>query len=231
MKISDINKYVVEYQLPYVHFVKVGVMAESSEAAITAASIAFDSGTIWDNTPAMPLLTDLYEEVCNGGKPLEFEAELVAKWPQPDSTVRQIERENAAMETCRLLLQAYEHQDSGHESFLTAALESAKAALSFGLSFGDGITPPPIPPLPTIVLGVHGGMVKWIDSNRPSLAIVLDFDIDGASTEDIAEVTLSDGKTVNVRPFDARYARVDPAWVNSLSRYVLLTLSPTQPKG
>lgn len=212
MKISDIKKYVVEYQLPYVHFVQVGVMAESSAAAIKAASIAFDSGTIWDNTPSMPLLTDLYEEVGNAGEPLKFEAEQVEEWPQPDSTVRQIERENAAMETCRLLLQAYEHQDSGDENYLTAALELAKAALSFG----DGITPPPMPPLPTIVLGVHGGMVQWIDSNRPSLAIVLDFDIDGASTKDLAEVTLEDGKTVDVHPFDAKYARVDPAWVNSL---------------
>lgn len=212
MKISDIKKYVVEYQLPYVHFVQVGVMAESSAAAIKAASIAFDSGTIWDNTPSMPLLTDLYEEVGNAGEPLKFEAEQVEEWPQPDSTVRQIERENAAMETCRLLLQAFEHQASGDETFLAAALESAKAALSFG----DGITPPPMPSLPTIVLGVHGGRVQWIDSNRPSWVIVLDFDLDGASTKDLAEVTLEDGKTVDVHPFDARYARVDPAWVNSL---------------
>ena len=212
MKISDIKNYVVEYQLPYVHFVQVGVRAESSEAAIKAASIAFDAGTIWDNTPTMPLLTDLYEEVGNAGEPLKFEAEQVEEWPQPDSTVRQIERENAAMEACRLLLQAYEHDDSGDENFLTAALESAKAALSFG----DGKTPPPMPPLPTIVLGIHGGMVQWVDSNRPSLAIVLDFDIDGASTKDLAEVTLEDGKTVDVHPFDARYARVDPAWVNGL---------------
>lgn len=212
MKISDIKKYVVEYQLPYVHFVQVGVMAESSAAAIKAASIAFDSGTIWDNTPSMPLLTDLYEEVGDAGEPLKFEAEQVEEWPQPDSTVRQIERENAAMETCRLLVQAYEHQDSGDENYLTATLESAKAALSFG----DGITPPPMPPLPTIVLGVHGGRVQWIDSNRPSLAIVLDFDIDGASPHELAEVTLEDGKTVDVHPFCATYARVDPAWVNSL---------------
>lgn len=215
MKINDIKKYVVEYQLPYFHFVQVGVTAESSEAAIKAALTAFDLGTIWDNTPTMPLLTDLYDEASNSSEPfqpLKFEAEEVEEWPQPDQTVRQIERESAAMETCRLLLQVFEHQASGDETFLAAALESAKAALSFG----DGITPPPMPPLPTIVLGVHGGMVQWIDSNRPSLVIVLDFDLDGASTKDLAEVTLEDGKTVNVHPFDARYARVDPAWVNSL---------------
>jgi hypothetical protein len=116
MKISDIKEYVVEYQLPYVHFVQVGVMAESSEAAIKAAQAAFDLGTIWDNTPTMPLLTDLYDETSNSTEPfqpLKFEAEEVEEWPQPDPTVRQIERENAAMEACRLLYQAYEHQDSG----------------------------------------------------------------------------------------------------------------------
>lgn len=215
MKISDINKYVVEYQLPYFHFVQVGVMAESLEAAIKAASNAFDLGTIWDNTPTMPLLTDLYDETSNSTEPfqpLKFEAEEVEEWPQPDATVLQIERENAAMETCRLLLQAFEHQDSGDETFLSAALESAKSALSFG----DGVTPPPMPPLPTIVLGVHGGMVQWIDSNRPSWVIVLDFDINGTNSKDLAEVTLEDGKTVDVHPYDARSARVDPAWVNSL---------------
>ena len=215
MKISDIKKYVVEYQLPYVHFVQVGVMAESSEAAIKAASTAFDLGTIWDNTPTMPLLTDLYDEASNSSdpfQPLKFEAEQVEEWPQPDPTVLGIERDNAAKEACRLLLQAYEHHDSGDKSFLTAALESAKAALSFG----DGNTLPPMPPLPTIVLGVHGGMVQWIDSNRPSLAIVLDFDIDGASPQELEDVTLEDGKTVDVRQYCASYARVDPAWVNSL---------------
>jgi hypothetical protein len=215
MKISDIKKYVVEYQLPYVHFVQVGVMAESSEAAIKAAQAAFDLGTIWDNTPTMPLLTDLYDETSNSTEPfqpLKFEAEEVEEWPQPDPTVRQIERENAAMEACRLLYQAYEHQDSGDEFFLTAALQSAKAALSYG----DGNTLPPMPPLPTIVLGVHGGMVQWIDSNRPSLVIVLDFDVDGASTQELAEITLEDGKTVYVHQYCASYWRVDPAWVNSL---------------
>lgn len=215
MKISDIKKYVVEYQLPYVHYVQVGVMAESSEASIKAAQAAFDLGTIWDNTPTMPLLTDLYDEASNSSEPfqpLKFEAEEVDEWPEPDATVRQIERENAAMETCRLLLQAFEHQDSGDETFLPAALESAKSALSFG----DGVTPPPMPPLPTIVLGVHGGKVQWIDSNRPSLAIVLDFDINGASPQELEEVTLEDGRTVDVHQYCASYGRVDPAWVNSL---------------
>ena len=215
MKISDIKKYVVEYQLPYVHYVQVGVMAESLEASIKASQAAFDLGTIWNNTPNMPLLADLYDEASNSSEPfqpLKFEAEEVEEWPEPDATVRQIERENAAMETCRLLLQAYEHQESGDVTFLAAARELAIAALSFG----DGITPPPMPPLPTIVLGVHGGKVQWIDSNRPSLAIVLDFDINGASPQELEEVTLEDGRTVDVHQYCASYGRVDPAWVNSL---------------
>ena len=60
---EEVNQlFVVSYEIDYVHRVSVGITAESPESAQQIAEQAFNDGTIWDDTAAMPLLSDEYLE-------------------------------------------------------------------------------------------------------------------------------------------------------------------------
>lgn len=102
-------KYVIQYTLPYEHRVMVGIYAESREAAITRANELFDQGDIWNDTQEIPLLYDNFEETGDAGTPLEFtvEDEISGDWPQPDASVKEIRRRDAAFRAVRLLVDAY----------------------------------------------------------------------------------------------------------------------------
>jgi len=67
------NTYMVQYQLPYTHIVTVGVVAANEQEACAKARVAFEEGTIWNNTEEMPLLQDCYEESSESDV-LEFSA-------------------------------------------------------------------------------------------------------------------------------------------------------------
>ena len=112
MNKSQQNKrYVVEYELPYVHTVQVGIEAASSEAAEQRASALFDAGEIWDDTPDVPLLYDDFDEDETGGGSLTFtvvqELAIDEDWPTPAPCVQAIRRRESALEACRLLVAAY----------------------------------------------------------------------------------------------------------------------------
>lgn len=51
----------VATSLNYTHGMSVGVMAEDHMDAIAKTATAFKMGTLWDNTPKMPLLFDSYD--------------------------------------------------------------------------------------------------------------------------------------------------------------------------
>ena len=91
--------YVVEYTLPYTHRVQVGVYAPNAESASKKAESAFDAGTIWDNTPEMPLLFDDFEEDGNAGVALEFSVVSKGCLPAPDGSVL-VEKRNARARSC-----------------------------------------------------------------------------------------------------------------------------------
>ena len=74
-------KYVVTYTLPYEHVVRVGIEADTAQAAQTIAESAFNDGVLWDNTPTMPLLMDEFEETGDAGVPVLFQATPVTEWP------------------------------------------------------------------------------------------------------------------------------------------------------
>lgn len=78
--------FMVGYSLDHTHRVVVGIRADSSDAACAVARAAFDAGTLWDDTPDMPLLYDDYEEL--DGQVLDFDATSVATWPPADVSVR-----------------------------------------------------------------------------------------------------------------------------------------------
>ena len=98
------KKFVVSYEIDYFHRVSVGVVAEDQAEAQQLAEQAFNEAVIWDDTEAMPLLSDDYHE--SGDESMAWECELVEDFPEPDHSVRQLKREQAAMQICRGLVEA-----------------------------------------------------------------------------------------------------------------------------
>ncbi|MBR8024564.1 hypothetical protein KDX27_28070 [Burkholderia cenocepacia] len=78
--------FMVGYSLDHTHRVVVGIRAASADAACAIARAAFDAGTLWNDTPNMPLLYDDYEEL--DGEVLDFDATSIATWPPADVSVR-----------------------------------------------------------------------------------------------------------------------------------------------
>ncbi|OAI24207.1 hypothetical protein A1356_16105 [Methylomonas koyamae] len=129
--------YAVTYTLDYTHRVVVGIVAESADGAQAVAEAAFDDGTIWDDTPEMPLLFDDFEEV--DGKTPRWQVEAVDVWPKADASVVKLRQERTAMAVCRGLIDAYQRgKDAGGSidwDNLDQLLTLAKQAL--GLSDSD----------------------------------------------------------------------------------------------
>ena len=101
------NQYLASYTLPYRHGVTVGIRAESEDQALHIARVAFEDGSIWDDTEAMPLLYDDFEEDgCNAG-PLEFEiVETDGPFIRSSSVIRQ-RQQAMAFSVCQKLIAAY----------------------------------------------------------------------------------------------------------------------------
>ncbi|HDR9017909.1 TPA: hypothetical protein QDA92_004792 [Burkholderia vietnamiensis] len=78
--------YMVGYTLDYAHRVVVGVRAASADEAGRLARAAFDAGTLWNDTPDVPLLYDDYEEL--DGQTLRFDATAVVAWPVEHASAR-----------------------------------------------------------------------------------------------------------------------------------------------
>lgn len=100
------KKFVVSYEIDYVHRVSVGLEALDETEAQQLAEQAFNDATIWDDTAAMPLLSDNYLE--SGDERLVWECEAVEHYPTPDHSVQQLNKEQAAFRVCRGLIEAYQ---------------------------------------------------------------------------------------------------------------------------
>jgi hypothetical protein len=104
------QKFVVSYQLDYVHSVSVGIEAQDQAEAQLIAEQAFNEALIWDDTETLPLLSDDYHEV--GDESMVWECEPVEHYPEPDHSVRQLKKEQAAFRVCRGLIEAYQKGDA-----------------------------------------------------------------------------------------------------------------------
>lgn len=111
---ENLRKHKVRYQLDYAHVVEVGIKAIDCEDAINRAQQLFDDGTIWDNTPEVPLLSDDYEEI--NGQSLQFSVEEIPEgepFPAPDDSVIEETKRQAAFNAARLLVEAYNRAGEG----------------------------------------------------------------------------------------------------------------------
>ena len=212
------KKFLVEYELPYVHLVRVGIQAKNEESAISIADQAFTDCTIWDNTPEMPLLYDDYEETGDSGAVLEFKVVgEYQEWPEPEVCVKIIERDAAARRACEHLIAAHECSNSAsvREALLQSALEEAHVAmphLSASTKSSNGTAGSEAKP--TVVAWLEGGIVQWMASDHPMRYLVLDADTDG---NDSMKVTMENGSIADViRTSSTVLADHLPEWVTKL---------------
>jgi len=104
------QKFVVSYQLDYVHSVSVGIEAQNQAEAQQIAKQAFNEALIWDNTEALPLLSDDYHE--SEDEYMVWECKRVEQFPEPDHSVQRLKQEQAAFRVCRGLIEAYQQGEA-----------------------------------------------------------------------------------------------------------------------
>ena len=104
------QKFVVSYQIDYIHRVSVGIEAQDQAEAQQIAEQAFNEALIWDDTETLPLLSDDYFE--SGDESMVWECEQVEQFPEPDHSVKQLKKEQAAFQVCRGLIEAYQQGEA-----------------------------------------------------------------------------------------------------------------------
>lgn len=164
------KKFNVTYEIDYVHCVTVGVEAQDAHTAINKAEQAFDQGDIWDDTD-MPLLYDDFNE--KDGESLNFTAQEVSDFPEPDESVKELKRRQVAFEACQALL----------------AGDIEKAMTLAGRVMGhDDLDKNTSNCYPKIAIAIQGGFVQSVVSDQPSLlpndVLVIDYDINGTNKVD-----------------------------------------------
>lgn len=200
-------KYIVQYTLPYEHRVMVGIEAESRDAAIAMAETLFAQGDIWQDSTEVPLLYDDYEETADAGIPLEFtiEDECQAEWPEPDASVIQIRRQNAAFQAARLLVDAYRRGEECGGSIDWSELDEAyQMALK---AFENSVGSISHPRCKRLAVVMEGGLVRSVVADHPESApavAVVDYDTEGYDQDELRWITQSDGSqsdAVIVEPY------------------------------
>jgi len=187
-------KYVVQYTLPYVHRVMVGIVADNPHAAIKRAEALFDAGDLWQDTDEVPLLFDDYDEAGEG--PLQFtvEQELTVHdpWPDPDASIIASRRRAAAFEASRLLVEAC-RCGSVDWDVLDQAYQAALQAT--GTEVGQ-VCARSVKPCAQLAVILEGGIVQSVIADRltatPAVAVI-DYDVEGQEPEDLTLITQSDG--------------------------------------
>ena len=104
------QKFVVSYEIDYIHRVSVGIEAQDQAEAQQIAEQAFNEALIWDDTETLPLLSDDYHE--SGDERMVWECEPVEHYPEPDHSVKQLKQEQAAFRVCRGLIEAYQQGET-----------------------------------------------------------------------------------------------------------------------
>jgi hypothetical protein len=104
------QKFVVSYEIDYIHRVSVGIEAQDQAEAQQIAEQAFNEALIWDDTETLPLLSDDYFE--SGDESMVWECEPVEQFPEPDHSVQQLKQEQAAFRVCRGLIEAYQQGEA-----------------------------------------------------------------------------------------------------------------------
>ena len=197
-------KYVVQYTLPYVQRVRVGIEVTNSDEAIRKVEALLDQGDILQASEEVPLLLD----DCEGGdRPPHFtvEQELAEDepWPEPYGNVTTHHRREAAFQVGKLLIEAYRRGEARGGSIDWDELDLAyQAALGAACNKED---PPRIKTskrCSRLAVVLEGGIVRSVITDQPESApavAVVDYDVDGYEPEDLCHITQSDGRQAKAR--------------------------------
>ncbi len=185
------KKYVVNYRLPYLHTVEVGIEAPNACMASSRARRHFDNGTLWDDTDCLPLLRNDFDEDAARGAALHFEAKQVGAWPKPEQSVHELRRRVHASNACALLIEAYDAGEraggSVEWSDLDEAVIAARQALASHPRQADEATRCPAPNARVIVV-VRGGVAEVFTSGEVETATV---DVDSLEAGDATDLPAS----------------------------------------
>jgi hypothetical protein len=84
---EDLPKFIATIDIDYVQRVTVGIEASHQEHAMQLLKRAFDGGTLWNDSSAMPLLMHAFEPI-HPDAPLQLASlEEVEELPPPDPSV------------------------------------------------------------------------------------------------------------------------------------------------
>lgn len=127
------KKHVATYRLNLIHSVSVGVSAPDGRTARAIAEKALSLGTLWDDSPQMPLLYDEYEEDEDAASQWQWEVREVGDFPPADASVTRHAARGKAFDACRALVAACDGilRDGGAvDGAVFDAVDTAREALA-----------------------------------------------------------------------------------------------------
>lgn len=205
--------YEVSYIQGQSQKVTVGVVAEDGESALQTAKAAFDAGTFWDDSPAMPLLSDEFQ--AEEGQAIVWECQAVEAFRNPNASVRALKAQALALQACRAMVSAYAKGGEGG-SVDWEDLDYVHALAREALALLAEPAPPsasalPGKPLPRLAVVVEGGLVQSVVSDSPlALAVaVVDYDTEGGG--EIIAVPQAEG---GVAEAVVSFCQVEPAGID-----------------
>lgn len=132
------RKYIVGYELPYTHVVRMAVEADTAAEAESNAKTICEKSDPWDDLTDTPLLIDDYVEEDGV---LEYRViEEVESFPNPEGSVMWLRSEQLARQACQQLVEAYRKAGGGSSvdwSDVDRALYTACEALEINPSTLD----------------------------------------------------------------------------------------------
>ncbi len=144
---------------------------KTKEDAIAQAGEAFDTATIWDDNPDMPLLYDDFEEIDGRGMAFNVIGSVpeMKDLPEPDPSALQQHKDEAARTACSMLITAFQKaKQSGKKSVSLTDLEAAcEAAIEAESGYREPIK---------VLVEVEGGSCFFAYSTRPIEVVVMDAD-------------------------------------------------------
>lgn len=191
-------KYVVQYTVPYVQRLIVGVEADSPEEAIEMASAWSETGDTIQNGKLVSFLFDEYKADDTLGR-FTIERELAedVPWPEFNEGINTSHEHESAFQVCKLLIDAYRRGEMSGGSIDWDELDQAyQAALKAASQQKDPTRSRAGNRCSRIAIVLEGGIVQAVIADQPEAApavAVVDYDIEGQSPEDLCDITQSDG--------------------------------------
>jgi len=186
------SKHIIQYRMPFVHEVHVGIEADSEEEALQIAREQLESGQeIPVNNPLYPVFRDTLREAENATPRYTVLEHIEAPhWPKPDDSVEAIQRRHFANLASRLLVQAFEGKRQGE--FDRELIEQAHLAALPAIGSPAGRTTAMINRIAVII---EGDVIQAVVADRPQEVCVstVEYSPDGFDASELRWITQDNG--------------------------------------